>query len=264
MGITASQLPRLIQHELNFRKIKRLMVNKECDSLLQACQILNCNYANLYAYIKKYHKDFECTRSRNGNRKLNNDIKQKKLKIKATDLEDIKRLYFKEKLNMQQIAKRYNCTAAVVCHYFKKFNIVSRTKSEILKERFNDPKFREKVRQNNIKNYLKRRKYNTKPEQDFVYYCQSNNIEFIEQYRHVGNGHPYDFFLPKYNLLVEIDGTYWHSFPKQQLKDQQHVDDAIKKGYNIVRIDTTELAQSQGDYNKWLKIFSTNNMIIQK
>lgn len=79
----------------------------------------------------------------------------------------------------------------------------------------------------------------------------------------MGNGHPYDFFLPQYNLIVEIDGTYWHSSKEQQLKDKKHVDDAVKKGYNIIRIDTTELAAEKGDYSKWLMIYLKKNTIIQ-
>ena len=53
--------------------------------------------------------------------------------------------------------------------------------------------------------------------------------------------------------MVEIDGTYWHSTPEQKVKDQHAVDDALAKGYNIVRIDTSELAKENGDYWKWLK-----------
>ena len=37
------------------------------------------------------------------------------------------------------------------------------------------------------------------------------NIEFVHQY-HV-DGFDYDFYLPSKNLLIEIDGDYWHGNP---------------------------------------------------
>lgn len=155
---------------------------------------------------------------------------------------------------MYQIADSMNCSASAVCQYFAKHNIKARSKSENGIYVYNNNKaYREYVRERNIQTYLKRRTSSTKPELQFAEFCRKNDIAYTEQYRKVGNKHPYDFFLQDYNLLVEIDGTYWHSKPEQKVKDQQHVDDALKNGYNIVRIDTDELAREKGDYWKWLK-----------
>lgn len=154
---------------------------------------------------------------------------------------------------MQQIADRFNCSASTICHYFAKYSITARTKSQNAKWIYeNNEQYREYVKQRNTQTYLNRRKYSTKPERQFAEFCKSNNIRYVEQYRKVGNYHPYDFFLPDYNLLVEIDGTYWHSSPAQKAKDLKHVENALQAGYNITRIDTTELAEQKGDYWKWL------------
>lgn len=154
---------------------------------------------------------------------------------------------------MQQIADVFNCSASTICNLFSKYHITARTKSENAKWLYeNNEQYREYVQQRNIESYLKRRKHSTKPEREFVDFCKANNIRYIEQYRRVGNKHPYDFFLVDYNLLVEIDGTYWHDKPQQKAKDSLHVEQALKAGYNIVRIDTSELEKQKGDYWKWL------------
>lgn len=133
MSVTQSQIPRLIQHELDYHRIKFLIDSQQCDSLMFACQLIQTSYATMHAYIKKYHNDFVCSRVQNGKRILNCKVKQQKLKIKNSDLDVIKHLYFDQKLSMQEIAKMYSCTSAVVCSYFKKHNIRARTKSECLK-----------------------------------------------------------------------------------------------------------------------------------
>ena len=111
-----------------------------------------------------------------------------------------------------------------------------------------DPVLRERNRERLIELYVSRRKYGTKPERDFEHWLRENNIEFESQYRRVGNKHPYDYFLPQYNLLVEIDGHYWHSKPEQKIKDRKHNRDAKRKGYDIVRIDTLKLKKKTYDH----------------
>lgn len=90
----------------------------------------------------------------------------------------------------------------------------------------------------------------TKPELAFMKWCDENNIEYIHQ-------HPvpwkkgwkkwYDFFLPQYNLLIEIDGVYWHGkgLEDSQLNEQQQntrKNDieknklAIVRGFNLLRV----------------------------
>lgn len=37
------------------------------------------------------------------------------------------------------------------------------------------------------------------------------NVEYVYQYKAESIGRFYDFYLPKENLLIEVDGVYWHS-----------------------------------------------------
>lgn len=77
-------------------------------------------------------------------------------------------------------------------------------------------------------------------------------IEYTPQYDKIGK-YWCDFYLPKYNLIVEVDGDYWHANPEQFSEDDligpkktkakyiweydnQKTKDIIDAGYNIFRI----------------------------
>ena len=132
-------------------------------------------------------------------------------------------------------------------------NIPRRSKSTITTALNLRPGVKEKQRARGVELYLNRKYYNTKPELIFEAWLKHNNVKYEQQYRKVGNGHPYDFFLKDYNLLVEVDGHYWHSKPKQQVKDKEHDEFAISKGYNIIRISTKDF-NKDNDFSKWIKI----------
>lgn len=92
--------------------------------------------------------------------------------------------------------------------------------------------------------------FNTKPEQEIKKILVSNNIDFITPFplKHK----LFDLYLPKYNLIIEVDGCYWHSkgillenMNEQQLrrwKNDRYKDSlAIKNGYKIMRIWEDEI-----------------------
>jgi len=102
----------------------------------------------------------------------------------------------------------------------------------------------------------KKRSYtNTKPELEFAALLSLNNIEYNTQqkisWKH-GWWKFYDFYIPEKNILVEVDGTYWHG---KNLKDNEldvrqiHTrkndliknDLAIKRGYTLIRIWSDEI-----------------------
>jgi len=82
-----------------------------------------------------------------------------------------------------------------------------------------------------------------------------NNISYVYQKQikdeKFGNCY-YDFYIEDYNLLIEVDGDYWHGNPKkypklnsQQLgckkRDKEKNEVALKNNYNLVRIYEDEL-----------------------
>ena len=98
---------------------------------------------------------------------------------------------------------------------------------------------------------------NTKPELKAELILQKYNLNYKKQFRinYLNTVRLYDFYLPDYNILLEIDGTYWHSkgikdkdITNQTLKEQRQ-NDCIKdklaqdNGYTLIRIWSDELDQ---------------------
>ena len=107
----------------------------------------------------------------------------------------------------------------------------------------------------------------TKPELEFKEWCDERGIDYVHQYAlpwKKGWKKWYDFYLPKLNLLVEIDGTYWHGkgLKYEELNEQQRntrSNDLLKnklaslEGYNLIRIWSDEIHK-----------FKTKEQLIQK
>lgn len=69
----------------------------------------------------------------------------------------------------------------------------------------------------NSKHYtISQTKVNTKPEQKFKKVARKNKIKYRQSYKY--KGHYFDFYLPELDILVEIDGVYWHG---KGLKDDE-------------------------------------------
>lgn len=81
------------------------------------------------------------------------------------------------------------------------------------------------------------------------------NLSFIRQFRFKGYNHPYDFKFNDSNIILEVNGNYWHAnpnfykandivpLPKNKIeakkiweRDKKYIDYAIKKGYFVIII----------------------------
>lgn len=82
------------------------------------------------------------------------------------------------------------------------------------------------------------RKTNTKPELLFKEILQSLNIEYKHNYPlfNIEHSYPADFYLKKYNMIIEIDGTYWHNYPYGLEKDHIRTQEIFDAGMNVLRI----------------------------
>jgi very-short-patch-repair endonuclease/endogenous inhibitor of DNA gyrase (YacG/DUF329 family) len=65
------------------------------------------------------------------------------------------------------------------------------------------------------------------------------DILFVEQ-KQIGHWLA-DFYLPEYNLVLECDGDYWHSLPKQIEKDARRDKWMKSKGYSILRLPENKI-----------------------
>jgi len=52
----------------------------------------------------------------------------------------------------------------------------------------------------------------------------------------------YDYIIDDI-LLIEVDGTYWHSFEKSKINDKYKDELAIKYGYQLLRISEKEIKE---------------------
>jgi very-short-patch-repair endonuclease len=97
------------------------------------------------------------------------------------------------------------------------------------------------------------RVFNTGVEIAFKEFLNSHNVEFVQQFVIPGVQHPYDFYLPEFNTIVEIDGPqHWKAaiwgtsgktadekaaiLQRQLEKDAYENLMAGKHGYRIVRV----------------------------
>jgi len=95
----------------------------------------------------------------------------------------------------------------------------------------------------------------TKPEIEAEAILQKYNLNYKKQkaLKYNNRYRLYDFYLPDYNILLEIDGTYWHSkgikdkdIKNQRLKDCR-INDQLKNklaqdnGYSLIRIWSDEM-----------------------
>lgn len=51
-------------------------------------------------------------------------------------------------------------------------------------------------------------------ENEISKYLSDNNVEYIQQFYIKDFGFRYDFYLPKYNIIIEYNGDYWHINPE--------------------------------------------------
>ena len=87
----------------------------------------------------------------------------------------------------------------------------------------------------------------TRWENEVSSWLKERGIPFTYNYQIPESPHPYDFFLPDFNLLIELDGCYWHpcqvcypSFSDVQKEaienDLRNTQIALNSGYQLLRI----------------------------
>jgi len=143
--------------------------------------------------------------------------------------------------NILEIARHYKLPKTVLYDFFKERGIDTRNnkfdtyrkKMEELKPKIIEMYFDEKIpideisdslglHRGSISKYFKRWKIKARPlltgtisrvekifQKDFL---EKYSINFINQYQ-ITNRY-YDFYLPDYNLLIEVQGDFWHFNPK--------------------------------------------------
>ena len=76
----------------------------------------------------------------------------------------------------------------------------------------------------------------SKLENEFAAILDRISIHYERQYVIPGRKWIYDFYFPDRNVLVEIDGTYWHSLPRMVKRDAEKNGFGITNGFNIIHV----------------------------
>lgn len=121
--------------------------------------------------------------------------------------------------------------------------------------------FGKEVADRKMENWIKKNKLpnsskDTKPEKLFALILDMNNIKYEKQ--KPVKRYKCDFYIPEYNLIVEIDGDYWHANPekykandiigpsKKTAKkiweyDKTKTQDILNEGYKVLRYWSSDL-----------------------
>jgi len=70
-------------------------------------------------------------------------------------------------------------------------------------------------------------------------------LEYIEQYN-LGDKFRLDFFIPKYGIVIECDGDYWHNLPEVMKRDRSKNAYIKACGYSLYRFWESEINTDVG------------------
>lgn len=102
----------------------------------------------------------------------------------------------------------------------------------------------------------------TRPELYFLAWCLEKEIPFMRQW--LKFGHSYDFYLPNFKTVVEIDGDYWHAINKHRFRegaariqgrDEKFSRLARNAGYTVCRFSESRILRRQIElFDKILRV----------
>lgn len=106
-----------------------------------------------------------------------------------------------------------------------------------------------------IKKIIESVSYTSKPEHVIAAILDELQIQYIRQHPifNIDDAYPCDFYIRKYNLIIEVDGIYWHNFPHGTEKDQRRNIQLVNAGYNLLRIWETEVVNAKNTIVNFIK-----------
>jgi very-short-patch-repair endonuclease len=119
-------------------------------------------------------------------------------------------------------------------------NESTRAKMEIWK---NSEEGKEAARKGQRKAQLLKKFHYTKPELQVAELLTEYNIEFEHQVEILDIQYAYvcDFYIKDLNLIIEVDGKYWHNYPYGNEIDIKREMQLTYKNYNLMRVWENEI-----------------------
>lgn len=230
-------------------------------SLLHYCESNDISYRKMYFYIRENYPDL-ISRKNNGKTSKAKQAQRNSVKLNVKK-EDLESMFFEDGLGQREIAELFGVSKALVCKKMKDYNIDVRSVGQ--SRYWNDERrnhFKMLANSGTIGVFRNKnwKYHSTSIEEFFIQECEKINLTYKRQYPIEKCGHQYDFYLPKFNLLVEMDGEYFHNFPNQKIKDLEQMRRCEELGYNIVRITDKQIKQNK---NILLEIFNGFEKIVR-
>lgn len=97
--------------------------------------------------------------------------------------------------------------------------------------------------------YMHSRKETT-PERIVRETLEAIGIKFNQEHK-IGRYYA-DFFIPEQNLVIEVDGTYWHSLPSVIKRDEAKDEYYKAMGYKVVRVAESKVKDFRKRYAKFV------------
>ncbi len=231
----------------------------------------NCNliinYTNKRSYKKANEKNSNC---KTCNGKINGEKCKGKINYKNRTGENIKchkcgKIHYKSFWNLKKDKKHFCSSTCADSYHSKlmtKYDYPIKTcafcsnsfQTKINRKKYCSVKCASSANLKTINQKIPKNK-KTRPELEFKKILEDKNVNFVFQKDiQWKNGWKkwYDFYIPNGNILIEIDGIYWHgkNIPTKNLNKQQwntRKNDKLKnylakiRGYKLIRIWSDEV-----------------------
>ena len=102
---------------------------------------------------------------------------------------------------------------------------------------------RDVMRKNGLKGLLSQQNSKEPTSIEKIIYQKLKDFGIIYESQYVvGNRFIVDAFLPDHNIIIEVDGSYWHSLDRVRNKDKAENAYLKKCGYRVIRIPEKEVS----------------------
>lgn len=219
---------------------------KTGESLRVICKRDGLNYQTFYKQVKCYNP--EVLSMKKGERSRSRISESRIAKYRGhINVDELIDLYSNKKKSSYELAAKYNVTINAILNMLRDNGVELNAQSDYWTEDRRDH-YRKLGLDGTIGIHGQSHHIHKKTDIElmFAQWCDDNDIECIEEYRIKPKGHRYDYYLPKLNLLVELDGLIWHTLPGRRKKDINYMYEAAKMCYNIIRFDDKLIYSTRG------------------
>ncbi len=240
---------RRIRINIPRNKLKHLYVNKK-KTIYQIAKKFNCSSVTI---LNRLNQSNIPIRKKGEVREENREVKIPKDKLRY--------LYVDKGLTISEIVKRFNWSRGTVYKRLRRYDFV-RSVSEALegkpsafKGKHHTLETKKKLRKATIRQLAsgKMKRKDSSVELKMEGELKKNNINY-QKHASLCNITVADFYLPKYKIVIYVDGDYWHNLSNVKNRDKNQTKILEENGYKVFRFWEHEINKSTKEcINKIMK-----------